>query len=219
MHSKKQLIVDIFYRLESFLKSDATHDQASDLNKFVQLRDAELMEADEPAYIAVWNAKEALRGFYAAAYQGAFSEYLDDIKDDDEREEVESKRRQKAFEDVLAAFNAARKEVKRLEKELQYDDDEWKIIEVFRKNHRPDAEPQEALDACFFTTSCCDEEIVKEFGEHCINNVYGGIEHLPKETLEMYFDKESYARDLSFDFCFDYVDDGGKRTWFIFYAM
>ena len=36
-------------------------------------------------------------------------------------------------------------------------------------------------------------------GEGYIEQIYGGIEELPRETLEQYFDFEAFGRDLSFE--------------------
>lgn len=36
-------------------------------------------------------------------------------------------------------------------------------------------------------------------GEGYIEQIYGGIEELPRETLEQYFDYEAFGRDLSFE--------------------
>ena len=36
-------------------------------------------------------------------------------------------------------------------------------------------------------------------GEGYIEEIYGGIEELPRETLEQYFDYEAFGRDLSFE--------------------
>lgn len=40
----------------------------------------------------------------------------------------------------------------------------------------------------------------KELAENYIDDVYGGVEHLDRETLERYFDFESFGRELSYSF-------------------
>ena len=39
----------------------------------------------------------------------------------------------------------------------------------------------------------------EDLGAGYIEEVYGGIEELPRETLEQYFDFEAFGRDLSFE--------------------
>jgi hypothetical protein len=39
-----------------------------------------------------------------------------------------------------------------------------------------------------------------ELGENYIDEVYGGVEHMPREELERYFDWEAFGRNLAYDF-------------------
>lgn len=45
-----------------------------------------------------------------------------------------------------------------------------------------------------------------ELAEHIIDDIYGNLSELGKDTLEMYFDYDSYGRDCAFDGC--YTEDG-----------
>lgn len=39
-----------------------------------------------------------------------------------------------------------------------------------------------------------------ELGEKYIDEVYGGVENMPREELERYFDWEAFGRDLAYDY-------------------
>lgn len=47
-----------------------------------------------------------------------------------------------------------------------------------------------------------------ELGEAIVDQIYGGVENLPKETIENYIDYEAYGRDLSYDSDWIDYDDG-----------
>ena len=48
----------------------------------------------------------------------------------------------------------------------------------------------------------------EDLGAGYIEEIYGGIEELPRETLEQYFDYESFGRDLGYE-GFNIVNDKG----------
>ena len=49
----------------------------------------------------------------------------------------------------------------------------------------------------------------REIGEETVDDIYGGVEHLPKETQEQYFDYEALARDMNYNGEIDEFEFGG----------
>lgn len=54
-----------------------------------------------------------------------------------------------------------------------------------------------------------DEPTYFELGYACVEDFYGNISELPKETLEMYFDYEAFGRDLVLSGDFTICKDKG----------
>lgn len=48
----------------------------------------------------------------------------------------------------------------------------------------------------------------KSLGEYAVNNFDNGVEHLPPETLQNYFDFEAYGRDMEASGSINYIDSG-----------
>ena len=48
----------------------------------------------------------------------------------------------------------------------------------------------------------------KSLGEYAVNEIDGGPQYLPKETLEQYFDYEAYGRNMETSGSISYIDSG-----------
>ena len=84
------------------------------------------------------------------------------------------------------------------EKYENLDETDQDIFTHFINNGYSAEEALEKIDKHDFYYIQADSDT--ELGEIYVDEVYCGLEHMPREELERYFDWEAFGRDLSFNF-------------------